>query len=48
MPRKPTEEIINNLGWSIAETVLKDIEDFIEIYKAVIEAVEKEDAQQDS
>ncbi len=42
VPREPTKEIVNHLEDSMAEIILKDDEDFIEAYKAMIEAMEKD------
>lgn len=41
VPREPTDEIISHLEESMAETILKDDDDFIEVYQVMIEAVEK-------
>lgn len=43
--KEPTKEIIDNLKETMAETILKDDEDFVEIYKAMIEAQEQHNAK---
>lgn len=48
VPRKPTKEIVNHLEYSMAEKILKDDEDFIELYKAMIKAVEKDNVPKNS